>query len=401
MRSLNAEVVERSAAPGPLYNQLADGKGDLIAGDYDEMPRLPVGPEPAWRDFPVKNADPSDEDGPPAKARAFYGRLLNGPILLVARDQKESMAAARRMANALSVAGMISVAFSILIGFLAAWHASRRVEALTETAETVMTGDLKRRAPVSKWGDEFDQLAEAMNAMLDRLDGLMGAMRNAGDAIAHDLRTPLARMRRKIEQALDKDPGGEADRDALREALEETDRLLKTFNAVLQLSHLRSADHRRFEDVDIGALVTEMADFYEPAAEEAGVTFVSESGANLVARGDPRLIEQALANLLDNAMKYTPAGGRVELHAGRYADGRVEARVRDSGPGIPKADRDRVRDRFVRLERHRSTPGVGLGLALVEAVMELHGGEFRLEDGLREQGRPGLSAALVFVLPRE
>ncbi len=394
LRGLNEQVVERSAAPGPLYYLLADQDGKVISGDYDQLPRLPAsGSQSEWGEFPVKV---TTEDGVEEhKTYAHFGRLLNGPILVVARDMRESAAAASRMTKALTYAAGISVAFSILAGLVAAWLASRRVELLSETTRKVMAGDLTHRARVEGWGDEFDLLAQNLNDMLARLEKQAHATRTAGDAIAHDLRTPITRLRQRLDEALGSTPDAEADREALRYAREETDRVLKTFNAVLQLSRLNSAESWRLTRLDIAPIVEEMAELYEPAAEEAGLVMTKGRASPMMVLGHAQLISQALANLLDNAMKYTPKGGRVHLSCGQRADGRLEIRVADSGLGIPPADRERVKERFVRLEANLSSHGAGLGLALVDAVAELHGGDFLLEDGLASGAGVGLAAVVV------
>lgn len=396
LRELNEQVVERSAAPGPIYYVLADQTGKVIAGDYDALPRMPESSGRAdWVNFSATVND--DEAGEEHRTRAYFGRLLNGPILLVAHDRDDSRAAASRMTRALTFAAGISVAFSILAGLIAAWLASRRVEKLSETTRKVMAGDLSHRAKVEGWGDEFDLLAQNLNDMLARLQKHDQAARTAGDAIAHDLRTPLARMRQGIDAALQQPPNVEADRDALRAAQDETDNILKTFNAVLQLSRLRSAEHWKMVRLDVAPIVEELAELYEPAAEEAGVVLTRGRASTLMVQGDAQLISQAVANLLDNAMKYTPKSGRVHISCGMRPDGRIEIRVADSGQGIAPKDRERVIERFVRLEEHRSTPGAGLGLSLVAAVAELHKGAFLLEDGLANG--PGFGLAAVILLP--
>jgi len=277
---------------------------------------------------------------------------------------------------------------------LAAWQAARRAEVLAGTAREVMGGDLTRRAPVLGIGDEFDELAQAMNGMLDRIEALMQTTRTAGDAIAHDLRSPLSRFRQKLETALEAPPNSEADREALRKAVEETDRLLDMFAAILRLARVEAASNWRLERVNVTDILRELTEFYEPAAEEQGLKFSSHVNEGLAVRGDQGLFTQAVSNLVENALKYTPSGGRVEVRATQRADGRVEIDVLDDGPGVAPTERDRVVERFVRLEGARSTPGAGLGLSLVAAVARLHRGGLHLRDGLGEDGK-GLCAALV------
>jgi hypothetical protein len=259
-----------------------------------------------------------------------------------------------------------------------------------------MAGDLTRRAPVRGAGDEFDELAQALNAMLDRIEQLMHTTRTAGDAIAHDLRSPLTRFRQKLESALDKPADTEADREALKKALDEADNLFNMFAAVLKLSRVEEASNWRLARVDVTEILRELLEFYEPAAEDEGLSFWGEVQDNLVLQGDHGLFTQAVSNLIENALKYTPPGGRVEVRAVRRPDARIEIAVSDNGPGVPAGDRDRVQERFVRLESARSTAGVGLGLSLVGAVARLHRGGLHLRDGLdNAQGGKGLTAALV------
>lgn len=393
IRRLNQEVVERAARQGPLLYVLAESNGTVITGDFQQLPALP-GESTEHVDFSFERVDDS---GAPrrGRARGQVGRLLNGPILLVAHDLGDSAIISGRITQVLWTVAVLGIVLSVVGGLTGAWLASRRVEALTQTAREVMTGDLTRRAPVRGEEDEFDALAEAMNDMLDRLEQLMQMTRTAGDAIAHDLRSPLARFRQKLEAALDRSPDSEADREALRSALEEADRLHEMFAGVMRLARVEASSNWRFEYVDVTAILRELAEFYEPAAEEQGLTFAADIGENLLLRGESGLFTQAVSNLIENALKYTPSGGRVEVRAVRRPDGRIEIAVLDDGPGIEPADRDKVLERFVRLEGARTTPGAGLGLSLVAAVARLHRGGLHLRDGLGDGPRRGLGAALV------
>ena len=394
IRRLNQEVVERAARQGPLLYVLADSNGTVITGDFQQLPQTPAGAAERV-DFTFERVD---EDGAAVRGRARgqVGRLLNGPILLVARDLGDSALISGRITSALWTVALLGVVLSIASGLIGSWLASRRVEALAATAHDVMSGDLTRRAPVRGENDEFDALAIALNAMLDRLQHLMQVSRTAGDAIAHDLRSPLTRFRQKLEAALETPPNTEADREALRVALEEADSVLDTFAAVLKLARVEGNVTWRFERVNATGILRELVDFYEPAAEDVRRSLKGEVEDGLYIYGEPGLFTQAVSNLIENALKYTYENGRVEVRAVRRVDGRIEIAVSDDGPGIAPEDRDRVLDRFVRLESARSTPGAGLGLSLIAAVARLHKGGLHLRDGLGGQGeRKGLGAVLV------
>ena len=393
IRRLNQEVAERIARQGPLLYVLAESNGAVAAGDFEQLPVLP-GEAVERIDF---NFERIDDYGDPirGRARGRVGRLLGGPILLVARDLGDNAAITSRITRALWTVAILGLILSVVSGLIGSWLAARRAEALSNTARDVMAGDMSRRAPVRGEGDEFDALAEAMNAMLDRLEQLMQTTRTAGDAIAHDLRSPLTRFRQKLENALDAPPDSTADREALRKGLEEADRLLDMFAAILKLARVEASSNWRLEPIDASNILRELVDFYEPAAEEQGLKLRGEISDGLVVRGESGLFAQAVSNLIENAFKYTPVGGHVEVRAVLRGDGRIEVDVSDDGPGVSPADRDRVLERFVRLESARSSPGAGLGLSLVAAVARLHRGRLHLRDGLGDGERRGLGAALV------
>jgi signal transduction histidine kinase len=393
IRRLNQEVVERAARQGPFLYVLAENNGTVVTGDFQQLPSAPgETPERVAFDF-----ERVDETGAPVRGRASgrIGRLLNGPILLVARDLGDSAVLSGRITRVLFTVALVGVVVSIVAGLLAAGQAARLAEGLSNTAREVMAGDLTRRAPVRGSGDEFDELAGSMNAMLDRIEKLVQTTRTAGDAIAHDLRSPLTRFRQKLEVALEKPADSTADREALRNALDEADRVLDMFSAVLKLARVEAAGNWKLERVDATEILRELVDFYEPAAEEQGRTLKGLVEDGLFVRGEPGLFTQSVSNLIENALKYTPEGGHVEVRAVRRPDGRIEIDVLDDGPGIPPVERDRVLERFVRLESARTSPGVGLGLSLVAAVARLHQGGLHLRDGLANGGGVGLGAALV------
>jgi signal transduction histidine kinase len=277
-----------------------------------------------------------------------------------------------------------------------------RIDALAETTRTIMDGDLTGRLPVTGSGDEIDRLSESLNLMLARLEQLMAGLREVSDNIAHDLKTPLNRLRNRVEQALREPYGEAAYREALERTIEEADGLIKTFNALLSIARIEAgAGGENREKLDVSALLRDVAELYEPVAEERGIELRAETDAPIFVRADRQLLGQAIANLIDNALKYgapersSGNGSRSEVEVIAHAKGPIaEIVVTDRGPGVPVPDRERVLDRFVRLEASRSEPGSGLGLSLVAAVARLHGGTLRLEDN-----EPGLR--VVLALPVE
>jgi signal transduction histidine kinase len=275
-----------------------------------------------------------------------------------------------------------------------------RIDAMSVTTRSVMNGDLSGRIALTGTNDELDRLAENLNAMLARIELLMAGLKEVSDNIAHDLKTPLTRLRNGAEAALRGPPDAAGYRRALEGTIEEADGLIRVFNALLMIARAEAGSSRDgMADFDLSDVVRDMVELYEPVAEEAGVPLRLDVPASLPLHGSRELIGQALANLVDNAIKYAPRAAEGDgpvtnapdllVKAANHGD-RVEIVVADRGPGIPEADRGRVLDRFVRLEGARSRPGFGLGLSLAAAVARLHGGTLRLEDNA-----PGLRAILA------
>jgi signal transduction histidine kinase len=269
----------------------------------------------------------------------------------------------------------------------------RRIDVINATSSKIMSGNLSERIPVTKRNDEFDVLAESLNAMLDRIEGLMQGLKEVTDNVAHDLKTPLTRLRTKAEAALRDGTDPEVQRDALETTLTESDKLIRTFNALLMIARAEAgAPSGAFADVDVSEVAADVAELYEPVAEEREMAFATSIAPDVHLRGNRELIGQAIVNLIENALKYyEPAEGktgRITVSVVR-ADGRVRIEVGDNGPGIPAEDRSRVLERFVRLEQSRTEEGSGLGLSLVAAVARLHRGEFRIEDNA-----PGVRAVI-------
>ncbi len=279
--------------------------------------------------------------------------------------------------------------FVLLSALMTARYVWSRVRDISRTAEDIIGGDLSRRIRVGPSHDEFDALSETLNVMLDRIERLLTGMKEVSDNIAHDLRTPLYRMKSRIELAivgLDKGESQLSAKEALEQVLRESDKLLGTFNALLSIARLESGAMRdNMTDVDLGEVVADVADLFEPAAEDRGLVLQTEAEKGLAIKGNRALIVQALSNLVDNALKYSPPGGRVVLRARRVAPTRllretIDLVVCDQGPGIAQSDRRRVLERFVRLDQGQGAPGSGLGLSLVSAIAKLHEAGLVLEE---------------------
>lgn len=367
---------------------ITDARLEPLAGNLSHWPSA-AQIRPGWISFPVRRRDPHSDETDAALASVFV--LPGGYRMLVGRDLHDAQAFRARITRTLAYAGLLTLALGVLGGFLNTRNMLRRVEAVNRTSERIIHGDLSQRVPLTGSGDEFDQLAGNLNAMLSQIERLMMGMRQVTDNIAHDLRTPLARLRARLEVTLLERPDATRYAEALRETIAEADHLLGTFNALLSIAEAEAGSRREaMAVVDLAEIARSVGELYEPVADDKGLSLTVESDSAMPVNGDRHLLSQAIANLLDNALKYTPAGS-VALSAHRDGEtARVE--VRDTGPGVPSERREAVFDRFVRLEGSRSTPGNGLGLSLVRAVAKLHGGEVWLEDN-----NPGLRA--VFTLP--
>ncbi|MDP3172867.1 MAG: HAMP domain-containing sensor histidine kinase [Phenylobacterium sp.] len=353
-----------------------------------------------WIDFSILQRDAGG--AVPHPARGLQVRLAGGEALFVGADVSEDDAYVLKIVGALWGAGALVVVLGLIGGVLVSRNVSRSVAGLSGVVVAVRNGDLAARAPVRGSGDEFDELAEGLNDMLERLERSMQAHQHAGDAIAHDLRSPLTRMRAQLEAAyLDVAAGRGDPAQALSQAIEDADGVLRTFGAVLSIARLQAAGAAPDPELfDPAALAADVAELYAPLCEDKGVAFDAELAQDIAVRGDREFLAQALANILDNAVKYTPAGGAIRLRVRRRSSGEVEFSVTDTGPGVPEPDRERVVERFVRLENSRNAPGAGLGLSLVAAIAQAHGGRLELDEGPGRVGAHGPGLRVAVVLPR-
>jgi signal transduction histidine kinase len=371
---------------------LTDPRLRPLGGNVDAWP-LKVGDGPGWYEVELVHRD-----------RLHVSRLLHVVLpgnfqLLVGRDVQDRVEIRNLFLRGLAWAGAAALVFALFGAWLIRRAVQRRIESINRTAMAIVQGDLARRVPLNNAEDEFDELVATINRMLDQIQQLIEGVRNVSNAIAHDLRTPLAETRARLESLLRQRAGtntlDEGSQDSIAGAIADIDRLIGVFNALLRLAELDTGLRRAgFTRVDISALVQDAAELYGPAAEAKDIALTCTAAAGLLANGDRHLLAQAVGNLLDNAVKYTPAGGRIDLNAGLAEDGGIAVTVGDSGPGIPEAEQTRVIERFYRGDSSRHAEGVGLGLSLVDAVARLHGGELRLEGN-----NPGLLAILALPPP--
>jgi len=396
--ALNQAVIERSSGDHPLLYLLMSRSGAPVSGSIGQSPVRDFDDDRKWASFVLTQ---TDLDGAVIKrpARGLQERMSGGEFMFVGADVGESEAIVVKILHALWGAGALVIVLGLTGGVLISRDVSRNITSLTDVIDAARGGDLRARAAVRGTGDEYDELARGLNDMLGRLEGSIGGLRHAGDAIAHDLRSPLTRLRARLEVAMIEADAGRADpKIALHQALEDADGVLRTFAAVLAIARLEAAGDAPDQSLfDPGLLAADVAELYEPLCEEKGLEFKAELTPALSLKGNQQFIAQALSNILDNAVKYTPAGGAVMLRVRRRSSGDIEMSVTDTGPGVPEADRARVLERFVRLERSRNEPGVGLGLSMVAAVARSHRGHLELDEGPGsiDGGGPGLRVALV------
>lgn len=371
----------RTDRSGDMLYAFARADGRPLAGNLRHWPDARPDAR-GWLEFSHTRAD-----GETFVARARVYRLRDGLQLLVGRNVTQLEALQRAFGRALALVALLALLLGIGGGIFMSSRVLRRVGAITSVTREVVAGRLDRRLAARSPGDEFDELAGHLNAMLDRLEALIAAVQHVSDNIAHDLRLPLTRLRNRLELAAREAGPGAAHE--LEEATAEADALLATFASLLRIARIEAGSYpAERARVDVATLLDDALELYAEHAREHGITLARDGGTGLTVSGDRNLLFQAVVNLLDNAVKFAPPGSRVST--GAHEDGgRVRIEVADAGPGIPQGERERVQRRFVRLDESRSLPGTGLGLSLVRAVADLHGGELRLADNA-----PGLRAVL-------
>ncbi len=358
-----------------------------IAGNLNRWPAIRADKD-GWLSFQLENAGLGKNKIHLARARSF---TLSGDFhLLVGRDIYELEETQQRIIRTLILGFVITLVLGGIGGFVLNRRVAKRLESINTTSREIIDGDLSRRIPRQHSGDEFDTLAGNLNVMLDRIEELMDDVRRVSDNIAHDLRTPLARLRNRLELLRAEQEKANQDPTLAEQSISEADGLLKTFNALLRIAHIETRQRTEaFCEIDMGALLHDVVELYEPLAEEKDQSLSLQADTNVHRQGDRDLLFQAMANLLDNAIKYTPAQGQIRISLDSNG-----ITVADSGPGIPESERLQVLQRFYRLEKSRTTPGSGLGLSLVAAVAGIHGMTLRLEDN-----QPGLRVHCAFPPP--
>jgi signal transduction histidine kinase len=402
IRRLVIIVDTRARRPGSSLYLVTTNAGEGLAGNVGSLPPGLL-EKPGWTETEYRRQEESEGAAHHALVRVI--QLPGGFRLLVGRDLDER----ERLYDVVLQAGKWSAAIVVVLGlaggFFVARRVLRRVDAMTETTRTIMDGDLGERLAIVGSNDELDRLAVNLNAMLERIEALMRGLKEVSDNIAHDLKTPLTRLRNRSEEALRTAKSEGEYRAALESTIEESEGLIQTFNALLMIARAESGQARgNMNEFDAAEIATDVGELYEPVAEEKGLNLTVEAPSSVPLYGSRELISQALANLVDNAIKYAvlvekPGNAPHVITVKAASEGdRVLLSVIDQGPGIPESMRERVIERFVRLDQSRTVPGSGLGLSLVAAVARLHGGELRFEDNA--QGPEGTGLRAIIAVPR-
>ncbi|TDH38866.1 HAMP domain-containing histidine kinase [Pseudohoeflea suaedae] len=399
MAGMVRAIERRSRQPGANLYIIAAPQGQIIAGNVASLQPGVLDRE-GWIDTPFtyERYGDAEEGEETHRAMARIVALPNGMRLLVGRDVGEPEKFRGLVRHALARALAIMFVGALAIWFFVGRRALKRIDHMSDASRKILAGDLSQRLPEDGSGDEFDRLSRSLNTLLGRIERLNEGLRQVSDNIAHDLKTPLTRLRNRAEAALVSTDDKEGYRQALEETIAESDQLIRTFNALLMISRVEAGSSvAEMGEVDLSGLAADAAELYEPVAEEEGVTLTQNIAQGVTVKGNRELLAQALANMIDNAVKYAGDGQDSRITVTLAGDRQnVRLCVSDNGPGIPEDRREDVIKRFVRLDESRTKPGTGLGLSLVHAVAGLHGGALELaatDSGNTE--RPGLSATII------
>ncbi|SDG22940.1 MULTISPECIES: HAMP domain-containing sensor histidine kinase [unclassified Duganella] len=364
--------------------QIVDADGAPVAGNLSSWPSLDEAPDMVTSDV-LRN-------GRVAPARLYLRPLVLGGVLIVGRDLSEEEAVREVIWRALLAGACVSLMLTIAGAMLFRRSIEARLGEIRRTAAQIEAGDLSRRIPVTG-SDEFALLNRDINRMLDRIELLMEGIRNVSNAIAHDLRTPLSRIRGRLDDALRHEATVPRLSSAAHDAIDDIDDLIRLFERLLQIAEAEAGMRARlFERLDLGRVVADIGEMYEAIAEDSEITLTVDAPASLYVDGDRNLLASAISSLIENAIKYAGAGAVIHVRAGLH-HGEASISVHDNGPGIPAAERDKVTQRFYRVDKSRHLPGNGLGLSIVSATAKSHDGQLVLEDGA-----PGLIARIVLPL---
>jgi signal transduction histidine kinase len=397
--ALSSAVAERVAQPvHPFRYLVEDASARVLVGDVPKTPPPRAGRSEIT--MPITATD-GDADGHRRLFRTLGVVLRDGSFLVLAEDAHPLEELREFLLGAFGWGAGATFVLAVLGSMAMSTGVLRRVEAINRASERIMAGELDRRLPTTTGGrsgsrDEFDRLAANLNVMLDRIEVLVQGLRQVSTDIAHDLRTPLGSLRRTLEAAREKAlvQADSALVPVIDQAIEEADALLNTFGALLRIAQIEAGASRRgFGPVDLSAVLEDVVEVYAPAVEDKNQTLTRQIPAGVAVLGDRALLTQMLANLVENAIQHSPYGAHIEVLLSAACNGEgPRMTISDDGPGIPTAERDKVFRRFYRLDASRSTPGNGLGLALVAAVVDLHCAKIRLSDNPPR----GLHVALTF-----
>jgi len=391
-------VIQRSRDPRQSLYLVMDNRGNVLAGNLLDIPQSRPTQE-GWKDFTYIRLNMEGQERRPGIGREQ--RLPGNFYLLVGRDVKDVRQIETLITSSLAWAVALTIGLGLIGGLIMSRNMLARLDDINKTSREIMGGDLSRRIPVSGTGDELDQLAENLNNMLEQIEALMIGMRQVTDNIAHDLRSPLNRLRNRVEVTLISENSTTQDyREALERTISEADYLLATFNALLSIARAEAGNSREsMEWINLSDLVETAGELYEPLIEEQGGVLSLSVENNLRLFANRELLSQAILNTLDNAIKHGAPGeggdAKIALSAIRV-DATITIKISDGGQGIPIEERSHVMERFVRLEASRNAPGTGLGLSLVAAATRLHGGTVELGDN-----EPGLTVSLILPAPRD
>jgi signal transduction histidine kinase len=387
-------IDRRSRAPGAALYLIADSSGVVLAGNVAEIDNRILGND-GWTDEPFEYQRFSEDGNEKLHhAVAQIIALPNGMRILVGRDLGEPEQFEQIIQRSLKFALAMMGIGAFLIWFFVGRRALKRIDTMSDASRRIMGGDLSGRLPVSGSGDEFDRLALNLNQMLTKISDLNDGLKQVSDNIAHDLKTPLTRLRNRAEAALTSRGTQRENKSTLEDIIGQSDLLIRTFNSILMISRLEAGySSEQMVELDLSAITADVIELYEPLAEEAGVALRCTVATPLHIIGNRELLSQSLSNIIDNAIKYCRGYSKepeidVTISFGSASPSII---VSDNGPGIPEEDRERSTERFVRLEKSRSEPGSGLGLSLVKAVMKMHKGEMRLGSSGQ-----GLEVTLLF-----